>query len=229
MRYLRGYFRNLAPQVDGIVALDDGSTDGSGEFVARQPQVLDLLRKPPCQPHFWDESENRRLLIEASGRHRPEWLIAVDADERLEDSFRRRARRQIVGAEAAGVGALSVWFRELWDAPDTFRADGIWGEKRFARFFRWRQDPEIDPRTIHGHWAPLNSRTAGGFPAGDLIVYHLRMLEPASRRLRRERYERLDPDHRLQAMGYAYLTDETGLRLQRLPRGRGYTPLGIGG
>ena len=103
-----------------------------------------------------------------------------------------------------------------------------WGSKRFARFFRHRDDAEVDPRLVHGHWAPLNSRTGGGFPPGDLYLYHLRMLEPAARLARRQRYERLDPDCRYQAIGYAYLTDTDGLRLERLPPGREYEPLGVG-
>ncbi len=228
MRYLPGYFRNVAPQVDGILALDDGSTDGSGDYVATQPSVVELLREPPREPHVWSEFANRRRLIEAAGRHSPDWLIAVDADERLERGFRGRAKVEIERAEAAGIAALSVHFRELWGAPDTFRADGIWGQKRFARFFRHRDDPEIDPRLIHGHWAPLNSRTEGGFPAGDLFVYHLKMLDPEARAARRALYERLDPECRLQKIGYAYLTDETGLALESFAAGRDYEPLGVG-
>jgi hypothetical protein len=228
MRFLPGYFRNVPSQVDGIVALDDGSTDESRQFVERQPGVLELVRKLPQAPHVWDEPENRRLLIDAAGRHHADWLVAVDADERLERGFRDRAGAEIARAEAAGIEALSVHFRELWDAPDTYRADGVWGKKRFARFFRYRADAVIDPRALHGHWAPLNSKTGGGFPAGDLYVYHLRMLNPAWRRARRERYEWLDPDRRYQEIGYEYLTDEAGLRLERLPAGREYEPLGIG-
>jgi len=34
--------------------------------------------------------------------------------------------------------------------------------------------------------------------------------------------ERLDPASEYQSIGYAYLTDETGLRLEPLPRGRGW-------
>jgi len=228
MRYLPGFFRNVAPQVDGVLALDDGSTDGSGDFAAGQPSVVELLRKPPREPHDWSELDNRSRLIAAAGRHRPDWLIAVDADERLERGFRSRVQAEIARAEAAGISALSVHFRELWGAPDTFRADGIWGQKRFARLFRQRDDPEIDQRLIHGHWAPLNSRTEGGFPAGDLFVYHLKMLTAKARTARRALYEDLDPDCRLQQMGYAYLTDETGLRLERLAAGREYEPTGIG-
>lgn len=222
MEFLPGYFDSIEPQVDGIIALDDGSTDGSGDFVARQHKVLELIRVSPSTPHVWDEPANRRKVIAAAACHRPDWLIAVDADERLEKQFRARARQEIARAEAEGIAALSVHFRELWDSPVHYRADGIWGTKRQARFFRHREDAELDQKPLHGHWAPLNSRTGGGFPPGDLCIYHLRMIDAARRHARRQRYETLDPDGQYQSIGYDYLTDEKGMELQALPEGREY-------
>ncbi len=225
IRYLPGWFRNVPPQVDGVVALDDGSSDGSGDLARAQSSVLEVLHVPARSPHDWDESRNRRLLVEAAERHGADWVIAVDAEERLERGFRERAALEIATAERSGVLALAVHFRELWDAPDRWRADGIWGGKRFARFFASRPDPEIDPRRVHGHWAPLNSRPAGGFPVADLVIYHLRMQRESDRVARRAHHERLDPRNELQPIGYAYLTSPEGLRLEPLPPGREYEPM----
>ena len=222
MRYLPGYFKNVPSQVDGVIALDDGSTDGSAEFVAAQPSVLELVRRPPAEPHVWNEPENRRLLIEAALRHHPDWLIAVDADERLERRFRTRARAEIERAGRKGYLAYSVWLRELWNRPDTYRVDGIWGTKRRARFFKARSDHSFDERDLHGQWAPVNSSVNGQYPAADLVIYHLKMIDEEDRRARQARYFRLDPDRRWQAIGYEYLTDERGLVLKRVPPRRGY-------
>lgn len=225
MRFLPDWFANVRPLVDGVIALDDGSTDGSADFLARQPEVLRLIRLPPRADHVWDDALNHRRLVEAAWEHRPDWLIGLDADERLEQGFRDRAEAEIERARRLGQRALRVHVRELWDDPLQFRADGVWGTKSAARFFAARRDHQFHMQRLHCHWAPLNSRVNGDFPQADLVLYHLRTLLPADRAARQARYERLDPDRRLQAIGYDYMTQTEGLRLERIAPDREYRPL----
>lgn len=222
-RYLPGFFTNVPPHVDGVVALDDRSTDGSAEFVLNQPSVVELLHTSGTG---WRDHDNHRLLTQAGWRHGADWLLGVDADERLEDGFRARALAYVREAQRTGASTYRLHFRELWDHPDTYRMDGQWGRKGKAALFRARPDHLFDQRELHGHWAPLNDYPSENFPQADLLIYHLRMIEPEDRVARRLRYETLDPDHRWQPSGYEYLTDLRGLRLEKLPNGRGYTPLG---
>lgn len=221
---LDGWLANVAPQVDGFVALDDASCDGAGDLVAAHPKCLELLRRERPAGDGFDEVGNHARLHAVAARLAGAWFVAVDADERLERSFRRRAEREIERLEGLGVGAASVRIVELWDRPDRMRVDGRWGDKRHARLFAHRVDPVLDPRPMHGHWAPLDSRRNGGFAEADLIVYHLGMLRRADREARRRRWEERDPQHVHQSIGYAHLTDETGLELAPLPRWRAYRP-----
>ena len=222
--YLPGLLENLDGKVDGLIALDDGSEDGSAGLVEGHPLVRRLLRRPPTSPHRFDEKANLRSLVEAVWETDAEWVVAVDADERLEDGFRARAEAAMARADAEGQRAFSVQMRELWNQPDLFRTDGVWGQKRPARLFRNDRSHEFDTQSLHCQWASLSARQNGRFPEADLVVYHLRMIRPESRAARRRRYELLDPEARWQTLGYAYLTDEDGIQLQRVPPDRDYHP-----
>lgn len=222
MRFLPGYVANVGPQVDGIVALDDGSSDGCADFLAERPEVLELIRVPASRP-TWDQMGNHRKLVSAALRHGAEWLISIDADERLEREFRARAERVIRRGRLLDLGAFAVRFRELWDAPDQFRVDGIWGRKSQARLYRARADHVFDTAALHGIKAPLQYRSRdGSYPLADLNLYHLGMLTPETRAARRHRLELADPEARWQRVGYAYLTDEAGLRVRSIRPRRMY-------
>ena len=222
MRHLPGFLRNVGPQVDGIIALDDGSSDGSPELLAGHEAVIDLLRRPRDRP-TWDEVGNHRSLVAAALRHGAEWIVCVDADERLEREFRARAERVIARGRLLGYSAYAVRLRELWDDPGQYRTDGIWGRKEIARLFRARADHAFDRKLLHGSKAPLQGRHRGRFPRADLTIFHLGMLRPEDREARRRRYEQADPERQWQRIGYEYLTDPQGLTLQRVGTRRGFT------
>lgn len=225
MRYLPGLFENLAGQVDGVVALDDQSRDGSRAFVEAQPLVLELLTVAPGEQAELEDGRNHRALTEAAWEHDADWLFGIDADERVELDFRRRADAEIDAAERRGHSALWVPFRELWDAPDQMRVDAIWGGKRKACLFKADREHSFDDRRVHAIWASWPPPD-GDYHEADLRLYHLRMIEPADRRARVARYDRIDPDRVWQSIGYDYLLDEQGIDLRPLEAGRAYVPLG---
>src|SRR3954447_3686462 len=112
MRFLPGFLANVAPHEDGIVALDDGASDGSAEFLAERPEVVELIRRPADRP-AWDEAGNYRALVEAALRRGADWAVSLDADERVERDFRSRAERVIRRGELLGLSAYAVRLRDL--------------------------------------------------------------------------------------------------------------------
>jgi glycosyltransferase involved in cell wall biosynthesis len=223
MQQLPAWLRNVGPQVDGVVALDDGSSDGTGEWLSAQHEVLEVVRVPAGRPQ-WDEVANHRALVAAAHRHAADWAICIDADERLERKFRARAETVIGRGRLLGLTAYLVRLRELWGRPDRYRIDGIWGRKAVARLFRLRPDHLFDERPLHARKTPAQARHLGRhLPLADLELYHLGVLTPERRRARREKYERIDPRARWQpGTGYAYLTDDADLRVRRVRARRSY-------
>ena len=72
--HVPGMLRNVGPQVDGIVALDDGSSDGTDRLLEQSPYVVELLRNqldslesgaPPAQiglPEFAAQAAGHGIL-----------------------------------------------------------------------------------------------------------------------------------------------------------------------
>ncbi|CAB4913808.1 unannotated protein [freshwater metagenome] len=222
--HLPSWLTNVAAQVDAIVALDDGSRDGSAEILRSHSSVAEVLANPIDRPR-WDEVGNHHALVACALRHGAEWIVALDADERLERRFRDRVERAIRRGRARGIEAFALPVLDLWDSPHAFRVDGHWGSRRVPRLFRARADHDFDERPLHAAKAPLQARRRGEFPKAGARIYHLGMLSREDRTARRARYEALDPDRHWQPIGYAHLTDETGLRLRRVRALRAFAPL----
>jgi len=84
---LKGFFASIAGLCDAVVALDDGSTDGTVAELEKQPLVKLLLRNPRREDYRgWDDAENRNRLVEASAAFSPEWILSLDADERFDQA-----------------------------------------------------------------------------------------------------------------------------------------------
>src|ERR1700704_4448155 len=70
----------LRPAVDGIIALDDGSTDEAPRILRQEPKMIEILTKPAKRLAEWDDAANRLLLYEAAHAYSPDWLLWVDSD-----------------------------------------------------------------------------------------------------------------------------------------------------
>src|SRR5690606_16868796 len=93
---------------------------------------------------------------------------------------------------------------------------------RQPRLYPLLPDQKFADQRLHALYTPVE----GGYKRKDLDVnlYHLKMIEPENRVRRAELFNRLDPEKRFQKIGYDYLADETGMRLEAIPAGREFAP-----
>jgi hypothetical protein len=110
--------------------------------------VLEVLHTPPDREE-WDEVADFKALLAAAHRHGADWIVSLDADHRVEERFRDRAERAIRRARLADMSALSFHIRELWDSPDAYRVDGIWGTKNRVALWAARSDHVVDAGSTH--------------------------------------------------------------------------------
>lgn len=224
-RFLPGWLENVAPSVDGIIALDDGSTDATADLLRAHPKVIELLRNPPGQP--WDERGNQMALIQAGRRHGAGWFLCVDADERLERAFAERIGGLLRQADEDNIHVYSLQLRDLWRDRRHYRCDGIWNSMARSRLFR--NNPahrRFDPRPLHRLWIPLElaSSLATCGRHSEMILYHLRMIAAADRVARAARYESMDPGQLFHSIPYNRFVDEAGLQLREVPPERDFLP-----
>ncbi len=111
--------------------------------------------------------------------------------------------------------------RELY-AADRYRVDGVWGRKRLGRLLSLANGVRVADGALHLSWHECTPGVR--LRDTDYNLYHLKMITAERRRARAALYNRLDPDKRMQPIGYDYLADDRGAVFEQIPVGREYYP-----
>jgi glycosyltransferase involved in cell wall biosynthesis len=115
--------RSISSIADEIIVLDSGSTDETVSIARRFTTKVEVTDWPGFGPQ-----KNRAL-----NRARGEWVLAIDADERLTPQLAASIRAAIE-LPSATVNGYFIEFLATWcGKPVRF---GDWGGKRHLRLFR---------------------------------------------------------------------------------------------
>lgn len=100
------FLRHYAPEVDRLVMLDGGSTDGSRTIIGACPKAE--IRESPFVHGGYDEYACTAYLAEqaATARGKADWALVVDADEFLYSPLGLRAA--LDSYRAAGMRAVKA-------------------------------------------------------------------------------------------------------------------------
>ena len=204
--HLPTFLKSISKYVDGIIALDDGSTDGTAEILEGCRKVVKIIKSEYHESPDWDERGNRERVIRCAKEYGADWVLCCDPDERFEVRFLRRLR--ILTARGRFCYVLHV--RERWESHREWRCDGIWNDKSKECFFPLSDMMTFDaPFSHHISWAYREIRD--NCYLTEFSLYHMKMIKHEDRVARAKLYDTLDPDHEMQSIGYDYLADPAGL------------------
>ena len=150
-RDLPEFLESAGAVCDTVVALDDGSTDGTRELLAASPLVQMLLDNPRRDSYErWDDAENRNRLLEAAGELAPDWVISLDADERI-DAEDAAALREFIATDAIPACAYGLEHFRIWDS-DRYDPRSTW----VYRLFAWRPGQRFPEQRLHFNPVPTD-------------------------------------------------------------------------
>jgi len=167
---------------------------------------------------WYNEGKIRNLLLEKARDAGADWVVCPDPDERFEVNAGDRIRKLIKNKEKIIYGFR---LREMW-THDSYRIDGIWNNKTKFILFPLLAEQQFHCLHVHSPWYPINKDYKKKLT--DINVYHLKMIDSEKREERKLIFNKLDPDRKIQAIGYDYLTDETHLQLEKIAPDRIFLP-----
>ena len=214
--HLPTFLKHLRKYVDGFVVLDDGSTDNTLDILKNEPKMLKIIKRPVTNKLDWDEKGNRKKLLKETYKISKDkdntWVLCCDPDERFETRFLKRLRDLTNEKKVYGVH-----FRELFGDKNHYRCDGIWNGKLKYIFFPLSKKMDFDSTYIYRHHIPwYYAEISNNLELLEYNLYHFKMLKSYDRLKRADLYNKLDPDKKMQPVGYDYLYDLNGIKLQKV-------------
>lgn len=129
---LERFIDHLLPLVDSLVVYDDGSTDGSYEYLMeRSIQVIRGNRND-----FANEMYHKQQLLTAALDQQPDFILWLDADEVLSAGAKEKLQelcRQCIESNKDGVSLKEI---NLWRSATWKRVDSLFDEGWFTRLWR---------------------------------------------------------------------------------------------
>lgn len=192
-RYLERVLDGIEAYIDEAVILDDASSDRTVEICESLLQRVPhrIIRNEASM--FANEVELRKKQWDEAMKAEPDWILCLDADEVPESEFWSHLREM---TEDKRYDAYGFRLYDMWNETE-YREERFWNAHESSRIFllRVRQDyPYVWKETPqHCGRFPANLE---GFPRYDtnFRVKHFGWARPEDRKIKYERYRRLDPE-----------------------------------
>lgn len=134
---LERFWKNIHPVCDALVVYDDGSTDGSYEYML--DKAVFTLRAG--ENDFKNEVNHKKILLEYALKLQPDFILWMDADEVLTANAKDELQNLCKYADENNIDGISFHEINLWRSNSWKRIDNSYDLGWFVRL--WRVTPEI--------------------------------------------------------------------------------------
>lgn len=198
---LPGYLDSVSRFADTVVALDDGSTDETRARLEADRRVARVLSNPRRETYVgWDDAENRRRLLDAAGMLRPEWVMFLDADERVSPDDAEALRRFVESEALPGV-AYGFRVHRMIESLERYDRAALW----VYRLFAYQPGQTLPPTKLHLVPIPVQIPRERWIKT-TIRIQHLSSLDAVRREARYRKYQEADPGCEYQK-DYRHLLD----------------------
>lgn len=191
-RYLAKVLRHARQYIDAAVIIDDASKDDTVDICLKELDgiPLNLIRRK--RSGFSNEYRLRQQQWRETIKTKPDWILALDADEMFEDKIISEIQK-LINQDECDVFAFRLY--DFWDETH-YREDQLWcAHKSYRPFlvryvpdfqYKWKETPQ------HCGRFPYNL-TDFAIAASPVRIKHFGWIRPEERARKYKRYLKLDP------------------------------------
>jgi glycosyltransferase involved in cell wall biosynthesis len=192
-RYLHQVLNSLKDHIDEAVIIDDGSIDNTVGICKEILKDIPLHIIQNETSMFGNEIELRKKQWNETIKTNPDWILNLDADEILEDSFWDNSQELI---DNDNYDSYSFRLYDMWNKTH-YRQDEYWNAHSIYRPFLIRYQPDFNyiwnEKLQHCGRFPLNTFFTPK-STSESRVQHLGWATLSDRENKFKRYQLLDPD-----------------------------------
>jgi glycosyltransferase involved in cell wall biosynthesis len=165
---LERFVKYFKPLVDDLVVYDDGSTDGSYEYIKQHTPHVIRGRKND----FANERRHKQILLQKALKLKPDFILWLDADEVMTANAGVRLQELCEYCIQNQLDGLSFHELNLWRSHSWRRVDSLFNDGWFVRL--WRVTPEMAYSEIKPglHQVPFPSTINKIEQVSDVKVLH---------------------------------------------------------
>lgn len=129
---LERFVHYVKPLVEDLVVYDDGSTDGSYEYLLQQTPYIIRTSKND----FVNERSHKQLLLQEALKLNPDFILWLDADEVLTANAAEKLQELCKQCDEKQLDAVNMREINLWRSHSWQRMDSLYDQGWFCRLWR---------------------------------------------------------------------------------------------